>query len=94
MQLSSLDRLIDMAERTKDNLATLRKLITDYKIKQEKYLERTDDKELLYVMAKSADQVLKQAKSDHLTDALDEEFLKEVNMLAQIYRKLSLPKVQ
>ena len=42
-------------------------------------------------MAKSADQILAKAKADSLTDTLEPEFLNEVSMLAQIYRKIALP---
>lgn len=90
-QLASIDRLVQMTAHTIDNLNDLRRLIDDYKLKQEGYLERPESKEKLYRMSKVADQILTQSKADHLQDALDPEFLKEISMLAQIYRKLSLP---
>lgn len=92
-QLSALDRLVKMTDRTKADLEALHRQILAYKLKQEDYLQHPDDKELLYQMAKSADEILNRAKSDHLLDALDAEFLSEISMLAQIYRKISLPKL-
>ncbi len=92
-QLSSIDRLIEMTDRTIANLTALRLLIDDYKQKQEIFIEQPNDKEKLYKMAKSAAQILTQAKNDNLTDALDQEFLSEVTMLAQLYRKITLPSV-
>ncbi len=92
-QLSSLDRLIQMSERTKANLDTLRNQIIDYRAKQESYLKQPDDKELLFQMAKSANAIVNQAKAAHLNDTLEPEFLEEIIMLAQIYRKITLPKI-
>ena len=82
-----------MSDRTKTDLEALRQQIQVYQKRQEEYLQRPDDKELLFKMSKNADEIINQAKATHLTDSLDAEFLSEVNMLAQIYRKLSLPKL-
>lgn len=92
-QLSSLDRLIIMANRTIDNLNSLRTLIEEYKQKQEVYIEQPSNKEKLYKLAQAASQVLMESKKNSLLDALDPEFLNEITMLAQIYRKISLPSV-
>jgi hypothetical protein len=43
-------------------------------------------------MVKAADALLKKIKEDVLTDSFDPEFISELQVLAQLYSKISLPK--
>lgn len=94
LQLAALDRLIILTEATKNNLASLRQQIGEYKIKQERYLQHPDDKQQLYTMVKTADAMLRKIKDDELTDVFDVEFIKELELLSHLYSKMSLPKLQ
>lgn len=92
-QLIAIDKLMEMTRQTLSQLQALQELIGTYKQIQEEYLDHTGDKELLFLMAKSANTIVTKAKAYQLEDALDTEFLNEVTMLAQIYQKISLPKL-
>lgn len=93
IQLKSLDHLIDMTKLSLENMAKLRTAIANYQTIQNLYLNRTNDKALLYRMTKMADQLLKDIKTANLAHAFDVEFLSELNLLAKIYRKNELPKL-
>lgn len=92
LQISSLDHLIAMTERTLNQLSTLRQQVKEYKEIQEQYLRNTDNNELLYRMMKTAHQLLKNIKADNLTHSFEPEFMSELNTMSQIYNKIGLPK--
>jgi len=92
LQISTLDDLITMTDQTLKSLRNLQKQILIYKDLQEAYIQDPEDKDLLFRMSKSANDIFEKIKTDQLTQTFDPEFISELKMLTQIYKKIGLPK--
>jgi hypothetical protein len=85
--LSSLELLIRATQQQHEfQLALLDEIIAYQKVR-DLYLQKPEDKELLFRVVKRADRVLEDIKMAKLTHLFDAEFLKELNMFARFNKK-------
>lgn len=91
-ELSMLDNLIEVTQQNIDNQKKLRDLIRLYQTLQAQYLQNEDDKELLYKIVRVAYLASESVKENQLSQIFDPDFLKELNLFAQIAVKRGIPK--
>lgn len=91
-ELSMLDNLIEVTQQSVDSQKKLRDLIRLYQTLQTQYLQNEDDKELLYKIVRVAYLASESIKENHLSQIFDPDFLKELNLFAQIAAKRGIPK--
>lgn len=90
-ELVTIDRLIEVTQRSVDKQKALRELIKEYQAAQALSIKDPDDTEKLYSLAKMAYRVSQCIKDNHLDHAFDPEFLSELNLFAKVAAKQGIP---
>ena len=91
-ELSHLDQLIDATEKSLAQQRRLRELIGQYQEMQKRYLDNSEDNELLFQLIKTAYTILESIKAQHLELAFEPEFLSELSLLSKPAMKSGIPK--
>jgi hypothetical protein len=93
-EISTLDSLISVTEKNLLVQQQLKKKIGEYQTMQAKYMENTDNAELLFKVARSAKSILADIEENHLTHNFGPEFMKEIQLFAQVAKKRGIPKAR
>ena len=91
-EIARLDQLIEATQRSLEQQRKLREMIRQYQQIQTKYLNDSEDNELLYQLIKSAYAILENIKAQHLETAFEPEFLSELSVLSKPALKSGIPK--
>lgn len=91
-QISMLDDLITMTERSLNGEKQIKTLIIDYQKIQEQYLKNQNDKDLVVKMVRMAHRILIAIQENHLTQQFDPDFISELTLFSKIAAKKGIPK--
>ncbi len=85
--LTSLELLIQATQQQHEFQVALRDEIVEYQKLRDLYLEKPENKDLLFRVANRADRVLEGIKQAKLVHLFDSEFLKELNVFSKFAKK-------
>lgn len=88
-EMRMVDDLINCAQKTIDNLKTIKKQMEQYEATQKKFINDPNNKELILGTVKSARTLLESIQEANLTQNFDPEFISELTLLSQIGSKKS-----
>lgn len=91
-EVEIVEGLIKLSERTVETQKNLRTLLIDYQKENKNYVEHPDDKEALFKTAKLALRVSQVIQENHLEHLFTQEFMSELNLFAQIGKKMGIPR--
>lgn len=89
--LENLDPMIYSSRNTYNTLVALRQNITDYLQLQQQYLQRPNDRALLFTLSQKAELVMTTIQDNQLSHAFDNEFLKDLGLFSRIAKKTQRP---
>lgn len=91
-EIARLNLLIEATQQSLEQQRRLRDMVVEYQKIQARYMESTDDNELLYQLIKKAYAILEAIKAQHLEAAFEPEFLSELSLLSKPALKSGIPK--
>ncbi|MCE5318206.1 MAG: hypothetical protein LLG04_12705 [Parachlamydia sp.] len=91
-EIARLNLLIESTQQSLEQQRRLRDMVVEYQKIQARYMESSEDNELLYQLIKKAYAILETIKAQHLEAAFEPEFLSELSMLSKPALKSGIPK--
>lgn len=92
-EIEVVEGLIKLSERNVETQKTLRTLIIDYQVANINYIQNPDDKDVLLKTAKLALRTSQIIQENHLEHLFTQEFMSELNLFAQIAKKMGIPRL-
>lgn len=93
-ELSQIDRLIKATQENVSRQQKLRSLIAEYRKTEEACIANPKNTDLLFQLAKTGKNTLDAIEESALSEYFRPEFLKELQRLAQIANKKTVPPVK
>ncbi len=91
-ELKAIEHLISATERNLEAQKKVRALIVDYHGIQARCLENPEDKDRIFLLAKTASHLLKAIKENYLINIFHPKFISELSLVSQPADKKSLPR--
>jgi len=91
-EIARLNLLIEATQESLEQQRRLRDMVVEYQKIQARYMQSSEDNELLYQLIKKAYAILETIKAQHLEAAFEPEFLSELSILSKPALKSGIPK--
>lgn len=91
-EIEVVEGLIKLSECNVETQKNLRALILDYQTANANYIQNPDDRDSLLKTAKLALRTSQIIQDNHLEHLFTQEFMSELNLFAQIAKKMGIPK--
>lgn len=91
-EIEIVEGLIKLSERNVETQKNLRTLLLDYQVANKNYVQNPEDKDALFKTAKLALKTSQIIQENHLEHLFTQEFMSELNLFAQIAKKMGIPR--